>query len=92
MAKYKNNIIMDGMSGTIGKQLVFKKYKSGTVVSKYPHMSKVIPSPKQLASKQKFKEAVAYAKEQLITPAKHYQLIKERLQVEIPTIMPFQNL
>lgn len=76
MAKYLNNLIMEGMRGAIGKQFVLKKYKSGTFLAKFPDMSKVVPTTKQLAAKQKFKEAVAYAKEQLITPQKHNQLIK----------------
>jgi hypothetical protein len=48
MAINNNNIIISGTSGQIGKQLVIKQYSFGTVVSKYPDMTNVKPSKKQL--------------------------------------------
>ncbi|RZK67957.1 MAG: hypothetical protein EOO92_23770 [Pedobacter sp.] len=69
MAKIEGNVIMQGMSGTIGKQLVFKNYSYGTVVSRVPDMSKVIPTALQKAEKNRFKLAVAYAKQVLANPA-----------------------
>jgi len=53
---------MEHVSGQVGKQLVFKKYKDMTVVTKMPDMSRVVPSRLQLIYKQEFKEAVAYAR------------------------------
>lgn len=50
------------MSGTIGNQLVFKNYSYGTVVSKVPDMSSIIPTTKQKKEKSRFKRAVEYAK------------------------------
>ena len=61
MAVNNNNIIISGTSGQIGKQLVLKQYSFGTVVSKYPDMSKVQPSALQRKGRNKFAEAVAYA-------------------------------
>jgi len=65
MAKIEGNIIMQGMSGTIGKQLVFKNYSYGTVVSRVPDMSNIIPTIKQKEEKSRFKRAVEYAKQVL---------------------------
>ncbi|ADY53287.1 hypothetical protein Pedsa_2746 [Pseudopedobacter saltans DSM 12145] len=62
MAKVKRNVIMQGMSGKICDQLVLKTYNYGTVVSKIPDMSKVVPSSHQKDKRNRFKEAVAYAK------------------------------
>lgn len=49
----KNNKIGD---------LVIKKYGDKTVVSKYPDMSNIIPSGSQKEKRNRFAEAVAYAK------------------------------
>lgn len=68
MARYKKGNIMDGLSGTLGKQIVFKQYANGTVVSKYPDMSRVKPSAKQLEAKSQFQFAVHYAKYILANP------------------------
>ncbi len=62
MAKIEGNVLMQGMSGTIGKQLVFKNYIYGTVVSRVPDMSNIIPTAKQKEEKSRFKRAVEYAK------------------------------
>ncbi len=62
MAKLPRGSFMEHVTGQLGKQLVFKKYKDMTVVTKMPDMSGVIPSPLQLAYKKEFKAAVAYAR------------------------------
>ena len=49
------------ISGTIGKELVFKRYKDKTVVSKYPDMTKVRPSPRQKNERSFFREAIKFA-------------------------------
>lgn len=80
MPKYKNNKITEGLSGTFGKQFVFKHYPKGTVISKYPDMSKVKPSAKQLKAKSRFQEAVFYAKGILADPERkkmYNQLVPE---------------
>ncbi len=68
MARYKGNNILEGLSGSLGKQIVFKQYATGAVVSKMPDMSKVKPSAKQLEAKSKFSEAVNYARKILANP------------------------
>jgi hypothetical protein len=62
MAKLPKGSFMEHVSGQLGKQLVFKKYKDKTVVTKMPDMSRVKPTPLQLHYKKEFKEAVAYAR------------------------------
>ena len=61
MARLSKNLL-DGMSGGIGKQLVFKQYNGKTVVTKYPDMSNVKPSEGQKEGRKVFAEAVQYAK------------------------------
>ena len=62
MAKLPRGSFMEHVSGQVGKQLVFKKYKDKTVVTKMPDMSRVQPTLLQLHYKKEFKEAVAYAR------------------------------
>lgn len=61
MARLPKDSPLAALSGTLGKQLVFKQYAYGTVVSRYPDMSRVKPSPLQLIYRQRLKEANAYA-------------------------------
>jgi hypothetical protein len=55
------NAITDGLSGGIAKQLVFKQYAKGTVITRYPDMSNVKPSKAQKFRRNRFAEAVRYA-------------------------------
>ena len=41
------DIISRGLSGAIGKELVFKRYADKTVVTKYPNMKNIMPSAAQ---------------------------------------------
>lgn len=68
MATTQNNILLHGMSGHLGKQLVVKQYATKTVISKYPDMSNVKPSFKQLKEKGRFSQAVKYAQAILKNP------------------------
>ena len=47
--------------GTIGKKIVVKQYRHGTVITKYPDMKKIIASERQRNCRDLFKEAVAFA-------------------------------
>jgi hypothetical protein len=49
---------MERKSGDI----LIKKYGDKTVISKYPDMSNIIPSTSQKLKRNRFAEAVAYAK------------------------------
>src|SRR3954453_4733804 len=42
------NPLMQGVTGTINKQIVFRRYRTKTVVSAYPNMNYRILSPKQI--------------------------------------------
>jgi hypothetical protein len=61
MAKQNYNVVMHGMSGTIGDLVVFKQRNGKTIASKVSRNSKV-SSDRQLAVREKFLKAVAYAK------------------------------
>ena len=62
MAKLSENSILAGISGALGKEIVFKKYADGIVVTKMPDMSQVTPSLQQSVRREIFQQAVYYAK------------------------------
>lgn len=55
------DIISQGLSGAIGKEVVFKIYDDKTVVTKYPNMKNIVPSAAQKTQRNKFREAHIYA-------------------------------
>ncbi len=61
MARLKKDALLEGLSGTIGRELVFKQYADKVVVSKYPDMSGIKPSPLQALQRSRMKKATAYA-------------------------------
>jgi hemoglobin-like flavoprotein len=61
MAEAKD-YISKGLSGQIGKELVFKRYANKTVVTKYPDMTNIIPSAEQVVKRKRFAAAVQYAR------------------------------
>ncbi len=61
MARLKKNSLLSALSGALGQELVFKQYTDKTVVSKYPDMSGVKPSPLQVLQRQQIGKANAYA-------------------------------
>lgn len=62
MARVFKNVLVEGFSGAIAKQLVFKSYAGKTVVSKFPDMSSVKPSAAQKSRRDLFRIAVSYAR------------------------------
>ncbi len=70
MARVKNNIITQGISGKIGKQLVYKTYGDKTVITQYPRMHKVKFTDRQKAGQSLFARAVEYAHSINKDPAK----------------------
>src|SRR5688572_12794308 len=66
MSDVELNPTVDGYRGSIGR-LVFKKYKGRTIVGKKPVRTKE-PGMEELARRERFKEAVAYAKSVLADP------------------------
>ena len=63
MTKVKRHVLLEGMSGTLGKNLVFRQMRDGsTIVSAKPDFSRRIFSTEQLTHQSRFQEAVAYAR------------------------------
>ena len=81
MATVKKNVIIEGLSGRVGK-LVFKQYGEKTVVCKWPeHDPDRTPTPGEARQRGRIKEAAARAKSILATEAgqAYYQAARERL-------------
>jgi predicted HTH transcriptional regulator len=62
MARIKNNTLIKGTAGAIGKDIVYRTFKNDTFSGKFPDMSAVIPSKNQTKARKRFAEAVAFAK------------------------------
>jgi hypothetical protein len=64
MAKVRSNVLVRGLSGKLGGQVVFRNLRDGsTVVCVPPDFSKRVLSKDQKAHHAKFKEAAAYARD-----------------------------
>ena len=83
MARTRSNVILHGLSGLIGQQVVIKQYGTKTVLSKYPDMSKVKYNKAQKAEQGLFREAVAYARGILNDPIKKKAFAKKLKKGEI---------
>jgi len=75
------NLFLKNASGSIGKELVFKRYYDKTVVSKMPNMSKRVLSQKQLESNERMRLATIYAKA-------WYKIEEERVKARIRLKLP----
>ena len=62
MAFVKGNPFVQNASGSIGKEIIFKRYYDKTVISKMPDMSGRILSVKQIESNERLRMANLYAK------------------------------
>ncbi len=56
------SLLLQKLSGHLGKEIVFKQYGDKTVVTKYPDMSKRVLSPAQLRINEIMQEANYEAK------------------------------
>ncbi|OQP47283.1 hypothetical protein A4H97_07205 [Niastella yeongjuensis] len=56
------NVLLRLLSGQLNKEIVFKQYGDKTVMSKYPNMSNVVFTDKQLQVQEKMYEAHFRAK------------------------------
>jgi hypothetical protein len=68
MSKVRLNPILEGMRGKVG-DLVFKRFEGQTIVSRRPQQVHQPNSPAQLAAREKFRQAAAYAKAAFANPA-----------------------
>lgn len=62
MASSNNSIITGKLTGTIGKELVFREWKGKTIVAKAPKKRKGEPTPAQAETQERFFMATRYAK------------------------------
>jgi hypothetical protein len=82
MARSNNNILTKGLSGMIGKQIVFRSWNGKTFISVAPKKPKK-QSPVQKENRSKFKRATIYAKSMMKDPIKkaEYKDIAKKLQL-----------
>lgn len=77
MAKVKRNILIEGLSGTLGKDLVFRQMRDGrTIVSTKPDFSNRVFSDGQLTHQSRFQQAAAYARQAAKTNPIYAELAK----------------
>ena len=70
MARVKKNVLTQGLSGKLGKQLVFRQVGERTIVASLPGpWVKPFTEPQQVHHQQ-FKEAIKYAKSVIADPEK----------------------
>ncbi|HTB24204.1 MAG TPA: hypothetical protein VK711_02485 [Puia sp.] len=70
MAEVKDNYIVQGTSGRIGKLVVNKIINGKTFITKYPDRSKVNYTKEQIEFRKIFAEAAKFASEIINDPAK----------------------
>ena len=68
MARVRSNLILEGLSGSIGKELTIRVVNGKTIISVKPGKRTKPPSEKQKAQQEKFRLAREWAKEQLLNP------------------------
>lgn len=77
MAKVKRNILIEGLSGTLGRDLVFRQMRDGrTIVSAKPDFSNRKFSDGQLTHQSRFQQAAAYARQAAKTNPIYAELAK----------------
>jgi len=63
MAKIRNNLVLHGLSGMLGRQVVVRRRPDGTfILTGAPHRQDRPPSETQATQRKLFTEAAAYAK------------------------------
>ena len=62
MAKGNASLLLSGISGQIGKQIVVKQYADKTVIAAYPHSNKKEPTALKKVYEERFRQADLYAK------------------------------
>ena len=63
MAKVRDNLILQGVSGSLGKHLMLRRLRDGrTILCVKPDFSNREFSDEQLSHQQRFREAAAYAR------------------------------
>ena len=70
MAEVKDNYIIQGTSGRIGKLVVNKIINGKTFITKYPDRSKVVYTKEQIEFREIFAKAAKFASEIVSDPVK----------------------
>jgi hypothetical protein len=70
MAEVKENFVVQGSSGRIGKLVVNKIINGKTFITKYPDRSKVIYTKEQIEFRKIFAKAAKFASEIVSDPVK----------------------
>jgi hypothetical protein len=77
MARVPKKSILSKAKGRIGEEIVVKQYSYGTVITRYPDMSKVKKSVLQKKEQSLFKEAIKYAQSIIRDPKKKAEYSKK---------------
>jgi hypothetical protein len=62
MARNRNNLLLTGLSGKLGRQLVFRQYRHQTVVAVAPGSYNRVATPAQAAARSRMIQAAAYGR------------------------------
>lgn len=82
MAHVSNNLVVQGMSGSLEKKILLKHYGNITLVTAFPDRSMVKITDSQKKENGRFRAAMAYARSQMADPVAkaEYQAIAKGLQ------------
>ena len=83
MARLIQNSPLQGLRGTLGKDLVFRQWGKETLVSMKPQHYKK-SSPAQKETRGKFREATEYAKVQMRDPVRKESYTKIAKKLKLP--------
>ncbi|MCZ4695748.1 hypothetical protein DWB61_13555 [Ancylomarina euxinus] len=92
MAFVKKNIVTDGLSGKLGKNLVFRQSNGKTVVSSSPTPTG-ISSEKQVDQRKLFTKAAHYAQTQMADPVfgEKYRMAAKAKGIRTPNNLAVQD-
>jgi hypothetical protein len=77
MARVSKKSLLSKAKGKIGDEIVVKQYSYGTVITRYPDMSRVKRSARQKEEQSLFKQAVKYAQGIIYNPKKKADYAKK---------------
>jgi hypothetical protein len=85
MAKIRNNLVLHGLSGMIGRQVVIRRSQDGGyVVSAAPHRTNTELTDAQRAHRERFLQAVTYAKGAKSVP--EYEEVAQTLKMSVHNV------
>jgi hypothetical protein len=83
MATVQVNPIINGLSGMLGRTIVFKNLRGKTIVTSYPRPPKK-QSEQQRVNRSKFRDATFYAQTVLLDEAKKAYYQKKAKELKLP--------